>query len=202
MGWSITIRVTGKQRKPCPVSRLHGGRCSVLQRKKKNALDCLLSFIYRMAIWPAAPGSATKPGMKRLVTTETNLKGGRHYSGKLKEPANRFNFFRDVAVLAFPVQAGLGESSLSKPVTITSSIPGLDAAKIFDPKVSALTRINRTEGGVYINLNFSDAFEARSISYQVQPKGKATTSATNVPGPPSDIFVGTGYWVLSRGPDI
>ena len=45
-------------------------------------------------------------------------------------------------------------------------------------------------------MQFDDEFTARSISYEVRPKGKATTSASNVPGPPQDTFYGTGYRVL------
>lgn len=39
----------------------------------------------------------------------------------------------------------------------------------------------------------------RAVTYTARTQGKATTSATNVPGPPAPAFVGTGYRTL---PDI
>ncbi|WP_114781707.1 glycosyl hydrolase [Botryobacter ruber] len=137
--------------------------------------------------------------MKRLTATETVISGGKSFVGKLEEPVNQHGFYRDVAVLAFPAKSGAGISSTTVPFSVSSNIAGVDFAPLFNPKVTSLTRIAPKEGGVLVNLNFENSFEARSITYQVQPKGKATTSATNVPGPPSDKFVGTGYRVL---PDL
>lgn len=145
------------------------------------------------------PWITNETSMKRLVATETYIKGGNHFSQKLEEPKNKFNFFKDVAILAFPAQKGAGITSNSETVEITSNIEGLDVKKIFDSQTTVLTKINRNEKGVYINLKFTENFEASSISYQVQPRGKATTSATNVPGKPSETFVGTGYYLL---PDL
>jgi len=145
------------------------------------------------------PWITNETSMKRLVATEIYTKGERHFSEKLEEPKNKFNFFKDVAILAFPAQKGAGISSNTRKVKLTSNIEGLDLNKIFDPMSTDLAKINRNDSGVYINLKFNEIFEARSISYQLQPRGKATTSATNVPGKPFPSFVGTGYHIL---PDL
>lgn len=145
------------------------------------------------------PWITNETGMKRLVSTETFLKGKVHYSGCLEEPVTPFNFYRDVAIIAFPVQAGVGTNSLSTNVKISTNVRGLDATKIFDPQNNILTKVERNKERVYINLDFRKPFEAKSITYQMQPRGQARTSATNVPGPPSETFVGTGYRVL---PDV
>ncbi|WP_187262679.1 glycosyl hydrolase [Pontibacter beigongshangensis] len=138
-------------------------------------------------------------GMKRLTATETVISGGKAFAGKLEEPVNAHGFYRDVAVLAFPAKSGAGVSSSTVPFSLHSNVAGMDFAPMFNPQSASLTRISPKEGGVLVDLSFSNPFEARSISYQVQPKGKATTSATNVPGPPSNTFVGTGYRAL---PDL
>lgn len=134
--------------------------------------------------------------MKRLTATERIVRGGKPFAGKLEAPSNQYPFYKDVAVLAFPARAGAGSTSLSQPFSITSNTDGINVPSLFNPKVAALTKIPASKAGVFVNLQFADLFEARSITYQVQPKGKATTSATNVPGPPADTFVGTGYRVL------
>ncbi|MEI6948165.1 glycosyl hydrolase [Paraflavisolibacter sp. H34] len=137
--------------------------------------------------------------MKRLTATETLVRGGGRFTGRLEAPTNTYNFYRDVAVLAFPAPAGAGTSSATEGVRLSSNAEGVDLEKLFHPRAATLTTIAPKEEGIYINLEFPKTFEARSITYEVQPKGKATSSATNVPGPPGPTFVGTGYRLL---PDL
>ncbi|MCC8018229.1 MAG: glycosyl hydrolase family 2 [Rikenellaceae bacterium] len=139
--------------------------------------------------------------MKRLAATETTVRGGQQVEITLDVPTNRYGFSKDIAVLAFPAPAGGGRSSLTESVRMTSRPSGPDIGNIFDPTVDVLTTIPVPRDGkpVYIDLEFDDVFTARSITYEVAPRGKATTSATNVPAPPQDTFVGTGYRIL---PDL
>ncbi|QQQ28983.1 glycosyl hydrolase [Chryseobacterium indoltheticum] len=142
------------------------------------------------------PWITNETGMKRLTATQILLKGGKSFSGKLPEPKNKYNYYKDVAVLAFPAQIGAGKTSFSESVKITSNFKSSEIRKLFDPQSGAAIRIPRNDSGVYINLEFYEDFEARSITYKMQPRGKATTSATNIPAPPSETFTGTGYRVL------
>ena len=83
---------------------------------------------------------------------------------------------------------------------VTSNLTELPAADLFSPNAPAVEIPAQPSGkSVFVNLDFHKDFTARSITYQVRPRGKATTSATNVPAPPGDTFVGTGYRVL---PDL
>ena len=147
------------------------------------------------------PWVTNETGMKRLAATETVLNGGRHFEGLLDPPMNQYDYYKDVAVLAFPVPDGGGISSATEPVNITSNVENMDLHNMFDLKSNVLTKIPVHKEGknVYINLEFPADFMARSITYEVRPKGKASTSATNVPGSPSETFVGTGYRIL---PDL
>lgn len=142
------------------------------------------------------PWITNETGMKRLTATEILVKGGKHFSEKLPEPQNKYNFFKDVVVLAFPAQKGAGKSSFSQNVKITSTDKSIDTERLFDPYSNNVSRIERNNSGVYITMEFSEDFEARSITYKMQPRGKATSSATNVPGESGDTFIGTGYRVL------
>jgi hypothetical protein len=137
--------------------------------------------------------------MKRLIATETVIKGGGMFAGKLEAPVQQSGFFRDVAVLALPLKSGVGVSSGTVPYTVTSNLTEGKAASILGSSSTTLTTIPASDSGAYINLKFGQLFEARSITYKVAARGKATTSATNVPGPPASSFVGTGYRKL---PDI
>lgn len=138
--------------------------------------------------------------MKRLAATETIVLGNRKIKEKLQKPTNKYDFSKDVAVLAFPIPME-SSSTLTHPFKVSSNLEKLDLENIFDPQSNKLTLIptNKKGESVYINLEFEEEFIARNISYEVRPRGKATTSATNVPGPPQETFVGTGYRVL---PDL
>jgi hypothetical protein len=147
------------------------------------------------------PWITNEYSMKRLASSELLIEGGKYYEGKIETPVNRYNYYKDLAVLAFPVRAGFGISSANQAVQISSNRPEIDVNNMFDPKSDRLSKIpvHESRKPVYIMLEFAGPFTARSISYQVKPKGKATTSATNVPGPPQETFVGTGYLIL---PDL
>lgn len=134
--------------------------------------------------------------MKRLAASERIVQGGNYFEGFLDPPVNRHNFYKDVAVLAFPVHEATA-SSRDEKVTVTSNLSGLDTSNLFNSQPGSYTWIPVVEGeNVYIDITFEEEFTARSISYEVRPQGKATTSATNIPEPPADTFVGTGYRIL------
>jgi len=141
-------------------------------------------------------------GMKKLIATERFIEGGHFFEEALEEPKNRYDFYKDVAVLAFPVQSEASTSRTEK-MKVTSNVSGIGYAdKIFNPGI-ALTRIPakaaKEKGGVYVNIEFERKFTARTITYEVHPQAMATTSATNVPGAPQETFVGTDYRVI---PDL
>lgn len=140
-------------------------------------------------------------GMKRLASTERLIDGGRYFEGKIEAPENKYNFSEDVALLAFPAPDGAGISSSDQAVKINSNVETIDLKNLFDLHSERLSKISAPESGkpVYVTLEFDEPFTARSITYQLAPRGKATTSATNIPGPPQDTFTGTGYRIL---PDI
>ena len=145
------------------------------------------------------PWITNETGMKRLAASELIIDGGLFFEGRLDPPINRYNFYKDVIVLAFPVPDDT-KTSLTEKTRLSSNVSDINVDNIFDPNFGSLTRIPvNKNGSTYINIEFPEDFTARSISYEVRPQGKATTSATNIPGPPSDTFVGTGYRVL---PDL
>lgn len=135
-------------------------------------------------------------GMQMLLASDTLLQGGRFVSCRLPVPEG-ISCKRDVAVLAFPVDRSLWTDSRMDVPVVSSNLPEMDAEAVFSSG-KRLVRIPSQESGgsVYLNMDFGSPFTARSITYQAAPRGKATTSATNVPGEPGDTFVGTGYRVL------
>jgi predicted transport protein len=133
--------------------------------------------------------------MQRLETTDTLVNGDQRFNAKLSARKSKSGIVRDVAVLAFPVPDGSWETSLNVHPKVTSNIEKLNANAIVFPTDNKLINIPAQQQGssVFINLEFNNAFTARSITYNVRARGKSTTGAMNMPGPPSETFYGYGY---------
>jgi len=137
-------------------------------------------------------------GMQRLVSADTVVNGSQYFRAKLPVPQNRFKYFADVKVLAYPIRDDARLNVGNYACKLASSIVALDPKALFDRSKRELVLVPAQKQGksVYINIDFEKEFPARSISYWLRPNGKATTSATNVPEPPNQTFVGTGYRIL------
>ena len=118
-------------------------------------------------------------GMQMLVAGDTVVEGGRVFDGTINLPENKFKYHSDVALLAFPLRDNNWQRSkvISKDRLLTIS----------------------ADTGACLLFDIDRPFTARRITYKCGKRGKATTSATNVPGPPGETFVGTGYREM---PDI
>lgn len=125
--------------------------------------------------------------MQRLTATDTLVSGGQHFDAILPLP-NRSEFW-DIAVLAFPVTAADWETSVTRKPDVSCNIPQLPARQFLQSNVP-LVNIppQKPNQPVYITLDFKEEFTARSISYKVRQRGKATTGAMNEPGAPADTF--------------
>lgn len=130
--------------------------------------------------------------MQRLTASDTIIKGKQQFSANLPAPGD--DEFWDIAVLAFPVSRNQWETNNSLHPRVTCSLPGTSAEDFFRKK-GKLTVIPPQQPGksVYINLDFADAFTARSITYRVSKRSKASTGAMNVPGAPADEFYGSNF---------
>ncbi|MCX6895396.1 MAG: glycosyl hydrolase, partial [Verrucomicrobia bacterium] len=61
------------------------------------------------------PWNGPEHSMKQLVWSETPVAGGGARTLKLKQPFTIFDFYRDIAVMAYPVAGGSQTNSLPKP---------------------------------------------------------------------------------------
>lgn len=157
-----------------------------------------LTFEVNISNGFVAGGSWITPdlAMQRLAATDTVVEGGQRFEGVLKKPASKYGYSADVAILAVPLPDGGGRTTGGVPFGVSAK-GCLQPERLFYAD-GGLVSIKRHAAGsaVEIVMDFGREFTARSLTYQTRPRGKATTSATNVPGEPSDTFVGTGYRVL------
>ena len=92
--------------------------------------------------------------------------GGR---GGASFPPAYSNYYRDLAVLAFPVPADWGETSVSRKANVTTNLPISDVAKAADPANSE--RVVTTDKPGWIQFAFDQPFTLRAVT--VNPGGGA-----------------------------
>ncbi|WP_179197808.1 glycosyl hydrolase [Hymenobacter crusticola] len=127
-------------------------------------------------------------GMQRLVSSETTIDGGQPVALQLEQPPTKLNYYKDVAVLAFPALVGH-----RLPVPLITSSPKLDdLAAMFNTAAPVRVRVKPAAGGshTYISLDYGAPVTIRSITYALRPSSKAYIIATQVPGNWSKDFYG------------
>ena len=111
--------------------------------------------------WALAGGPWITPemSMQELVVTKQTLEGGKPYDGKLAQPTSRENYYRDIAVLAYPALEGADITSTLLSPRATTNINGLDPR----PLVHGTDEpVNISEEG-WIQYEFDEPFTCRSI---------------------------------------
>ena len=99
--------------------------------------------------------------MQRVVWSETILEGGRAVDLPLPEPPQQEDYYRDIAVFAYPaVPDAESSSSTTRPV-VTSNLPQVNAQVLADPTNEATIR---SEQACWFEYRFEHPFTARSLS--------------------------------------
>jgi hypothetical protein len=157
-----------------------------------------LSFEVHVSNGYVAGGPWIKPenGMQRLTSSEWVVTGGGDTSFFMPVPKTRYNYYKDVAVLAIPYRERDIETSKTTSPSFSSNKSDVDASSFFIAEKLGTISSHKPGESVFLTLDFKKEFTARCITYEMRARGKATTSATNVPGPSSETFTGTGYRIL------
>ncbi|MES2808193.1 MAG: glycosyl hydrolase [Bacteroidota bacterium] len=136
--------------------------------------------------WSSSGGPWVKPeqAMQTVVYSDTKIKGGDSFNGKLKQPPTKFNYYKDIAVLAFPTPKGnekidgLSDKSLSVlfvPNHLYPSDKVIDQAAIIDKsKIIDITAQLTADG----NLNWN----APAGDWTILRIGHTPTGMENHPG--------------------
>lgn len=158
----------------------------------KEAKRLGLSFEFNISNGFVAGGPWIKPenSMKRVETLETVIRGGRIVHIMLPTPTNKYNYFKDIRIFAIPTADSTTESKVS------TNIPDMDAQSFFKKGSLISVPAQQDNESMDIDIEYQTPKTVRSLSYQISPQGKSTTSASNVPAPPQETFTGTGYMVL------
>jgi alpha-L-rhamnosidase len=114
--------------------------------------------------WSESGGPWIKPeqGMQHVVWTEKNVTGGGKISLDLPAPAATLGFYRDIALLAFPM---LGGDDLPRPAELKCSLAEVDAAKLID---------GDTDTGIAVKIKRNSAVEF-DLAYAQPVKASSLT---------------------------
>ena len=119
--------------------------------------------------WCGSGGPWITPelSMQKVVWSETNIEGGRHFDGTLEQPETIANFYRDISVLAFPTpvadEVKMGEAAPKMMLSAGDSDSA--AQKLLDGDSNTVVSLPHPfpSRPQYIQLAFEGPFTARQL---------------------------------------
>ncbi len=140
--------------------------------------------------WCGSGGPWITPelSMQQVVWTATNMSGPLHFTGILSQPPSKMNFYRDIAVLAFPTPAtdyvipgiqykSAQESGEIPPRAVFAALPS--EATIPRRRVVDLTSRLKGDGRL--------AWDVPAGRWTLMRLGHTTTGVENHPAPPGGL---------------
>ncbi|TKK67036.1 hypothetical protein FC093_16165 [Ilyomonas limi] len=74
------------------------------------------------------PWITPEKSMQKVVWTKTIIDGGKMYDSILAQPETRKNYYKDIAVFAYPAKAYNGVSTYTMQPTVTTNVADADAS--------------------------------------------------------------------------
>ncbi len=126
------------------------------------------------------PWVPVEQSMKKLVWTETHVSGGREISQKLPQPETVLDFYRDVAVIAFPSQPSLVAQMRAAHPSFSAPAKDFRPEAVADGDASTRTPIRRqpNEGPPALRISFDNPYTADTLVVQGASIGRGRPIAT------------------------
>ena len=110
------------------------------------------------------PWNVASNGMMRVVTSEIQVTGPTNFSSALPQPPEQLDYYRDIAVLAFPALEGEGTSSVRPKVTLSAT--NVDGSPLVNGENSTTVTLPLPKKHPqFIQLEFPEPFTARIIRF-------------------------------------
>ena len=123
--------------------------------------------------WCGSGGPWITPelSMQVMVWSETHVKGPRRFEAPLPQPKTTQDFYRDIAVLAFPTPAaeGVRMADASPKLTYGVDHKDFDFGKLIDGNPGTVAMLPQEKAGQphYLNIEFPKPFAAQAITVAV-----------------------------------
>ncbi|HEV2692630.1 MAG TPA: glycosyl hydrolase [Verrucomicrobiae bacterium] len=122
--------------------------------------------IHNCAGWSSSggPWNTYDHSMMHMVSSETNITGGQKFSAVLPQPPMKWDFYKDIEVVAFPTIDGEGARMKSLAPKITSSVKNIDGNLLVDGKLNTTVSLPTNDFPQYIQFEFAQPFATRSAT--------------------------------------
>jgi hypothetical protein len=123
--------------------------------------------------WAGCGGPWVKPeqSMQIVTSSEVATSGPSTFNGKLPLPPTNYNYYRDIAVWAFPTPADEQDIVTSdNPVSVTTDAPGVDASPLASGAGGGFVEFPSVRGGrpYHIQAAFAKPVSVRSIRVKIR----------------------------------
>jgi len=112
------------------------------------------------------PWNTVTNAMQRVVTSEVRIAGPTNFNATLPQPSTTLDFYRDIAVLAFPAPGGEGVRMRDFAPVTTASGDELPGDKLTDGDSRTFIRLPVPQPGQpqFVQLEFQKPFSARIVN--------------------------------------
>ncbi len=177
---------------PGPVKYGSPEHFKLLEHAAKEADRLGLAFeLHNCPGWSSTGGPWITPAlsMQQLVWTEAFVSGGQQVNITLPQPYTKRGYYRDALVLAFPSLAGESRPMRALMSNATSSSGPVDVKRLTDGDLSGGVEVRPAGSGqpAYLQLEFPEPFEARSIAVYTAALGGAGAPGGGRRGPAAPI---------------
>ncbi|HSY18926.1 MAG TPA: glycosyl hydrolase [Candidatus Acidoferrales bacterium] len=122
--------------------------------------------IHNCAGWSSSGGPWNTPehSMMHVVTSEVKVTGGQKFSSTLPQPPTKWDYYRDIEVVAFRTMDGEGARMKALAPKVTASIKNINGDLLLDGKLNTTVSLPTNRMPQYIQFEFAQPFETRSAS--------------------------------------
>lgn len=124
--------------------------------------------------WAGSGGPWITPelSMQMVAWSETAVEGPASVSTRLSQPKTTQSYYKDIAVLAFPIPSGDNRRMVdaSPKLTLGADKKAFDDSKLVDGNPGTVTLLPRPAKGqpVYINIDFPEPFTAQAVTVALE----------------------------------
>ncbi|MCC6126844.1 MAG: hypothetical protein IT426_17915 [Pirellulales bacterium] len=116
------------------------------------------------------PWNPVENSMQMLTASEIRLKGPQEFAGQFPRPPARLDYYRDIALLAFPTPADDEIDFRQRSPKVTASDPACETARLIDNDAGtlAILPLATPEKPQWIQLEFAAPFRAQSLTLSME----------------------------------
>jgi len=126
------------------------------------------------------PWVPVEKSMKKLVWTEAQVKGGGEVAQQLEQPETIMDFYRDIAVIAFPRQRSLTAQMKAEGASFSCQDEGFKAELMLDGDVNTSSRLwnKKLKGWCRLLISFNKPYTADTLVLKKIGRARGRHEAT------------------------